>query len=65
MLRISSSYGSNGSLEVYGIVPASGLSRRMGRQKLLLSWQNKSLLEHVLRTANNSFLKGILTVHTS
>lgn len=53
---------SDGSLEVYGIVPASGFSRRMGRQKLLLSWQNKPLLEHVLSTANNSSLKGVLTV---
>jgi molybdenum cofactor cytidylyltransferase len=51
-----------GSFEVYGIVPASGFSRRMGRQKLLLSWQNKPLLEHVLRTANNSYLNGVLTV---
>jgi molybdenum cofactor cytidylyltransferase len=53
---------SDGSLEVYGIVPASGFSRRMGRQKLLLSWQNKPLLEHVLRTANNSSLNGVLIV---
>ncbi|MEH7500580.1 nucleotidyltransferase family protein [Neobacillus drentensis] len=53
---------SNRSFEVYGIVPASGFSRRMGRQKLLLSWKNKPLLEHVLRTANNSSLNGVLTV---
>lgn len=50
------------SVEVYAIVPASGFSRRMGRQKLLLPWQNKSLLEHVLQTANYSSLKRVLTI---
>jgi molybdenum cofactor cytidylyltransferase len=50
------------SAEVYGIVPASGFSRRMGKQKLLLSWQNVPLLEHVLKTAKNTSLRGVLTI---
>jgi molybdenum cofactor cytidylyltransferase len=53
---------SNASAEVYGIVPASGFSRRMGKQKLLLSWQNVPLLEHVLKTAQNSSLRGVLSI---
>ena len=50
------------ALEVYGIIPASGFSRRMGSQKLLLHWRNKALLEHVLETANQSALTGVFTV---
>jgi molybdenum cofactor cytidylyltransferase len=53
---------SSTSAEVYGVVPASGFSRRMGRQKLLLSWQNTPLLEHVLTTAQNSSLRGVLSI---
>jgi molybdenum cofactor cytidylyltransferase len=53
---------SSASAEVYGIVPASGFSRRMGKQKLLLSWQDVPLLEHVLITARNSSLRGVLTI---
>lgn len=53
---------SSRSLEVYGIVPASGFSRRMKRQKLLLPWRNKAILEHVLETANHSSLNRIFTV---
>ncbi|MED3564461.1 nucleotidyltransferase family protein [Bacillus xiapuensis] len=49
-------------LEVYGIVPASGFSRRMGKQKLLLPWQNKALLEHVLEAANRTTLEKIIAV---
>jgi molybdenum cofactor cytidylyltransferase len=49
-------------IEVYGIVPASGFSRRMGSQKLLLPWRNKALLEHVLETTNLSALNGVFTV---
>ncbi|MED2974200.1 nucleotidyltransferase family protein [Fictibacillus sp. B-59209] len=52
--------GSSG--EVYGIVPASGFSRRMGSQKLVLPWRNKAILSHVLETAAQSHLKGIYTV---
>jgi molybdenum cofactor cytidylyltransferase len=50
------------SAEVYGIVLASGFSRRMGKQKLLLSWQNTPLLEHVLTTAQNSSLREVLSI---
>jgi molybdenum cofactor cytidylyltransferase len=49
-------------IEVYGIIPASGFSKRMGSQKLLLPWRNKTLLEHVLETANLSALNGVFTV---
>jgi molybdenum cofactor cytidylyltransferase len=53
---------SSASAEVYGLVPASGFSRRMGKQKLLLTWKNVPLLEHVLITAQNSSLSGVLTI---
>ena len=49
-------------LEVYGIIPASGFSKRMGSQKLLLPWRNKALLEHVLETANLSALNGVFAI---
>lgn len=50
------------SPEVYGIIPASGFSRRMGKQKLLLSWHNAPILEHVLITAQKSSLTGVFTI---
>lgn len=49
-------------IEVYGIIPASGFSKRMGSQKLLLPWRNKVLLEHVIETANLSALNGVFAV---
>lgn len=47
---------------IYGIVLASGLSKRMGRQKLLLPWRGRPLLEHVLLAAVNTPLKKVLAV---
>jgi molybdenum cofactor cytidylyltransferase len=32
----------------FAILPAAGVSRRMGQHKLLLPWRGKSIIEHVL-----------------
>ncbi|TGA99909.1 nucleotidyltransferase family protein [Sporolactobacillus shoreae] len=53
---------SDRSAKIYGIVLASGFSRRMGRQKLLLHWNNAPLLGHVLETASQSLLSGVIAV---
>lgn len=47
---------------VYGLVPAAGLSRRMGVQKLGLRLGNQTVLEHVLTRLNDSLLTKVLVV---
>jgi molybdenum cofactor cytidylyltransferase len=46
-------------MAVYGIVLASGLSVRMGEPKLLLSWKNQTIIEHVLSRLITTPLNGI------
>lgn len=46
----------------FGLVPAAGLSRRMGVQKLGLRLGNKTVLQHVLSRLMHSNLTGILVV---
>jgi molybdenum cofactor cytidylyltransferase len=48
--------------KVWGIVLASGFSRRMGSAKLLLPFKGKSILRHVLEHSINSELSGITVV---
>ena len=38
---------------VYAIILAAGASRRMGKPKQLLEWQNQSLLEHAIQYARS------------
>ena len=33
---------------LFAVIPAAGLSRRMGRPKLLLPWQGSTVVEHLL-----------------
>ncbi|MDQ1005165.1 molybdenum cofactor cytidylyltransferase [Neobacillus niacini] len=48
--------------EVWGIVLASGLSSRMGTPKMLLPYQQKSLVRHVIEKSLNSVLDGLVVV---
>jgi molybdenum cofactor cytidylyltransferase len=47
---------------VAGIILAAGRSRRMGRDKLLLDWQGKPILQHVIDAACGSDLSPLLLV---
>lgn len=47
---------------VYGIILASGLSRRMGKQKLLLPWGKDTIFDQVIRTVKKSKLQEIYVV---
>ncbi|WP_066062342.1 nucleotidyltransferase family protein [Neobacillus soli] len=49
-------------MNIYGIVLASGLSKRMGSQKLLLSWKDQPLLEHILMKTSQVPLTGVICV---
>ncbi len=45
-----------------GIILAAGRSQRMGKNKLLLPFRNKPILQHVLDTALNSSLSPLILV---
>ncbi|HHV78405.1 MAG TPA: nucleotidyltransferase family protein [Firmicutes bacterium] len=49
-------------MQVGAIVPAAGLSRRMGRPKPCLPWGSGTLLEHIVRTLEASSAKPIVAV---
>ena len=47
----------------FAVIPAAGLSRRMGeKQKLLLPWGDATLIEHVLRAWLDSRIDRIVLV---
>src|SRR5258708_4969636 len=48
--------------EVWGIILASGLSTRMGTPKMLLPYQEKTLVGHVIETSLHSVLDGVVVV---
>lgn len=50
------------NIPVAGIILAAGRSRRMGRDKLLLPWQEKPVLQHVIDAASASSLSPLLLV---
>jgi len=50
------------SMLVPGIILAAGKSRRMGKNKLLLPFRGKPLLQHVIDTAVSSSLSPIILV---
>jgi molybdenum cofactor cytidylyltransferase len=50
------------NIQVAGIILAAGQSSRMGRDKLLLPWQGKSILQHVIDAAGASSLAPLLLV---
>ncbi len=42
--------------QIFGIIPAAGRSRRMGRPKLLLPWDDTTVIGHLLKTLSSSTL---------
>ncbi|WP_442599747.1 nucleotidyltransferase family protein [Neobacillus sp. D3-1R] len=48
--------------QVWGIVLAAGYSKRMGTDKMLLPYKDKSILRHVIDQSLNSSLSGISVV---
>ncbi|MBM4763647.1 nucleotidyltransferase family protein [Bacillus sp. B15-48] len=48
--------------KVWAIILASGLSKRMGKPKLLLPFKEKTLLSHVLDQCKQSNVNGIVVV---
>src|SRR5262249_45771223 len=47
---------------ISAIVPAAGLSSRMGQNKLLMSFGDKSLIEHAVDTLRASYVDEIVVV---
>jgi molybdenum cofactor cytidylyltransferase len=53
----------NASIDnVYAIILAAGASRRMGKLKQLLEWQNQSLLEHAIQNARSLLNERVIVV---
>ncbi|MEJ9151468.1 nucleotidyltransferase family protein [Bacillus smithii] len=50
---------------IWGIILASGFSKRMGKPKLLLPYKGKSMIRHVLDASTNSCLNGVIVVVNS
>jgi molybdenum cofactor cytidylyltransferase len=48
--------------EIWGIILAAGESKRMGRQKLLLPFQGKTIIEKTVENALNSRIDHVLIV---
>jgi molybdenum cofactor cytidylyltransferase len=48
--------------EIWGMVLAAGLSRRMGIPKMLLPYQQKTLVRYVIEKSLNSVLDGVVVV---
>jgi molybdenum cofactor cytidylyltransferase len=46
----------------FGLIPAAGKSRRMGRPKLSLPWRQSTVLEHVIATVKQAGVEAILVV---
>ena len=46
----------------FGILPAAGLSVRMGEPKLLLPWGNSTIIEHVVATWQASQVDELVVV---
>jgi molybdenum cofactor cytidylyltransferase len=53
-------------MQSFAIIPAAGLSRRMGQHKLLLPWRGATVIEHVLAAWRASRVdRVILVAHPS
>jgi molybdenum cofactor cytidylyltransferase len=48
--------------KIGAIVLAAGISKRMGRQKLLLPWKGKVILEHIIDTIKSTEITPIVIV---
>lgn len=49
-------------MNFYAIVPAAGLSRRMGQPKLVMPWKNYSVIEHTLEAWKKSRVDRVIVV---
>jgi len=52
----------NRVLKSLAVLPAAGRSRRMGRPKLLLPWQGRTVIEHVLDTWLSAGVRRLVVV---
>jgi molybdenum cofactor cytidylyltransferase len=50
---------------IFGLIPAGGQSRRMGRPKLLLPLGKRTILDHVIATIQEAGIERILVVATA
>lgn len=50
-------------VDVCGIIMASGLSRRMGKNKLLMKVENESMIERIVKACVSSNLKKVIVVY--
>ena len=50
------------NMRIWGIIPAAGLSRRMGRPKQSLSYQGSTIAATVARTLLDADLSGVIAV---
>ena len=49
-------------LRTFGLIPAAGKSRRMGRPKLQLVWRGKTILEHAVTALIDGGVTSVLVV---
>jgi len=50
------------SFRSFGIIPAAGLSRRMGRPKLIMPWGHSTVIEHVVAAWRRSGVDDVVAV---
>ena len=47
---------------LFALIPAAGRSRRMGTSKLLLPWQDTTVIEHLIGTLTRSEIASVAIV---
>lgn len=47
---------------LFGLIPAAGRSRRMGRSKLLLPWKEVTVIEHLVSTLFHADITAVIVV---
>ena len=49
-------------MKFFAIVPAAGLSRRMGQPKLVMPWKSNSIIQHTLAAWHESRVDRVIVV---
>lgn len=49
-------------MQTFAVIPAAGQSRRMGRPKLMLPWEGKAVIEHVLTAWQQAAVDDVVVV---